>query len=132
MIRGDERLGCGDAFCRINVCAFFWGARWPASARPALMPCTATGSLARIRKTATLIPNKLAETVRNFDVPPVAVYRRNVLRLHFKLRGLQFLAKCFNNTPRPFGILCLGFVATKGRSGIGGGAFFLTFQWMPT
>src|SRR6266550_6214772 len=52
MIRGDERLGCGDAFCPINVCAFFWGARWPASARPALMPCTATGSLARIRKTA--------------------------------------------------------------------------------
>src|SRR5437588_10581503 len=49
----------------------------------------------------TLISNKLAETIGNFDVPSVAVYHRNVLRFHFKLRGLQFLAKCF-----------------KGRSGI--------------
>ena len=35
----------------------------------------------------TLIPNKVAETVRNFDVPPVTVYHRNVLRVHFKLQG---------------------------------------------
>ncbi len=28
----------------------------------------------------TLVPNKLAETVRNFDVPSVAVYYRNVLK----------------------------------------------------
>src|SRR5712664_322810 len=67
----------------------------------------------------TLVPNKLAETIGNFDVLPVAVYHRNVLRLHFKLRGLQLLAKCFNNTPRPFGILCLGFVANNARWGIG-------------
>src|SRR5439155_15475671 len=50
----------------------------------------------------TLIPNQLAETVRNFDIPPVAIYHRDILRLHFKLWGLQFLAKCF-----------------KGRSGVG-------------
>src|SRR6266550_2342897 len=36
----------------------------------------------------TSIPNKLAETVRNFDVPSVAVYHGNVLRFHFKLWGL--------------------------------------------
>src|SRR6266481_381087 len=35
----------------------------------------------------TLIPNKLTETVRNFDVLPVSVYHRNVMGLHFKLRG---------------------------------------------
>jgi hypothetical protein len=34
-----------------------------------------------------LIPNKLAETVRNFDVLPVASYHRDVLRFYFKLRG---------------------------------------------
>ena len=28
----------------------------------------------------TLVPNKLAETVRNFDIPSVAVYYRNVLK----------------------------------------------------
>jgi hypothetical protein len=36
----------------------------------------------------TLIPNELTETVRNFDVLPVAVYHRDVLRFHFKLWGL--------------------------------------------
>src|SRR5205807_3149530 len=36
----------------------------------------------------TLIPNKLAETVRNFDIPPVAIYHRDILRSHFKLWGL--------------------------------------------
>ena len=63
----------------------------------------------------TLIPNELTETVRNFDVPSVAVYHRNELRLHFKLRGLQFLTKCFNNAPSPGGILCPGFVSNNAR-----------------
>src|SRR2546429_8854772 len=67
----------------------------------------------------TLIPNKLAETVRNFDVPSVAVYHRDVLRLHFKLQDLQFLEKCFNTTTSPGGIRRLGFVSNNARWSIG-------------
>jgi len=56
----------------------------------------------------TLIPDKLTETIGNFDVPSVAVCDRNVLRLH-----------CNGNTPSPGGIRSLGFVSNNARWSIG-------------
>jgi hypothetical protein len=54
-----------------------------------------SGNVVRIRRSQfvvslanqflTLIPDKLAETVGNFDVLPVAVYHGDMLRFHFKL-----------------------------------------------